>query len=102
MNSNPAHLVIFQDCKSIETNENHGSPIFLTADFSAENLQHREQGNGKFTVMKENPEKLKILYLAILFLKTEGKRIFPTARAKRLYLPKSTKYEMLQTERTRC
>jgi hypothetical protein len=93
---------IFQDCKSIETNENHGSPISLTADFSTENLQWREEGNGKFTLVKENPEKLKILYLAILSLKIEGKRIFPTTRDKRIYLPKSTKYEMLQTERTRC
>jgi hypothetical protein len=51
--------------------------------------------------MKENPEKLKIFYLAILSLKFEGKRTFPTTRAKRIYLPKSSKYEMLQTERTR-
>jgi hypothetical protein len=51
--------------------------------------------------MKENPEKLKILYLAILSLKIEGKRIFPTTRAKRIYLAKSSKYEILQTERAR-
>ena len=60
-----------------------GTPIRLSADFSAETLQARREWHDILKVMKGKNLQPRLLYLARLSFRFEGQKLYRQARGKR-------------------